>query len=473
MWGNMRERLRNWGLYIGLGIGLLLGLIMVIIGFDLVPKFPDKDTLRAWSMRVFPPPTGTVVCKVGVKTISLADVKLLVKYYRLADEGANGADQTLLSIYHSNSNTIGQENNTLSGLVSRLADEQIILRKAEERGLTPLPEADQAALKTLAHLFYTKYKLCCKDLGLTEEQLLARFTVLQVETLLMGDVTKTITAPEPEVKAAYETLAEYEKELFRKSPSIYIEMCNGVWKYELNHDDPWCIPYSTVHPELVEGLPALLKPGTSPVVVYRPADYRLIRHLLIPMQKAVDLEAQARTEKNKTIMDHMRKNKLDDNDRKEMDRIEQEVAREFLAKIKPQADETMEKLRNGADINDFIAERNDTAWIYSDLLNTDYQIGLGTDAYLLQIVNRADRLDKVGDIAGPIGSQYGYHIIQWVGNVPAGPIPYEEVRDQVEAALLFDERAAAWAAALAQWRQEANVEVQTGKLPEDLPSIIY
>ncbi len=465
----MRERLRNWGLYIGLGIGLLLGLIMVIVGFDLVPKFPDAETLRAWSMRVFPPPTSTVVCKVGEKTISLADVKLLVKYYRLADEGANGADQTILSIYHSNSNTIGDENNTLSGMVDRLADEQIILKKAEERGLYPLTDSDQAALKTLAHRFYVKYKLYCKEKGVTEEQLLARFTMLQVETLLMDDVTKTITAPEADVEAAYETLLEYEKKLFDRSPSIYIEMCNGVWKYELNHDDPWGISYSTLHQELLEGLPALLTPPTSPVVVYRPADYRLIRHLLIPMQKAVDLEAQARSEKNKTIMDHMRKNKLDDNDRKEMDRIWQEVAQELLANIKPKADETMDKLRNGADINDFIAERNDTSWIYSNLVNTDYQIGLGTDAYLLQIVNRADRLDKVGDIAGPIGSQYGYHIIQWVGNVPAGPIPYEEVRDQVEAALLFDERAAAWAAALAQWRQEAKAEFFTDKLPPDIP----
>ena len=439
-------------------IGVLPGLGVVLL-FGAISVLAFTGTLRNWFSP--PPPTDTIVVSVGGESITLADINgrnqfveatrraqyihdPLFRQYFLMEK------QTDVPVtYDAGANDGGDVKKFYQReILQPLVYDKLILLKASELKLYPLSESDQAAVNVLAHQFYQSYTTFCKESGVTEEALMKRFTLIKTAKLLMDHVTEEITAPEENVRTAYDQLLDYEKKLFAANPSYYDHMLSGKWGYMLNVTYPE--DYSGLTPEQVDTMPEMLKnESIDAVITYRPEGYKLIQHLLVPFRRDLQTEVKERMKKENA------------------DLLEESI--NVYKDLGLEAGEVLAMAQAGADFKDLMMPLlADSPEVFTPdttmFMNTEIQYGPGSG----RLNQNISELSMIGDMSGLILTDLGFHIIKWVGNVPAGPVPYTEVRDQIEAALLYDERAKAWAAALAQWAEEAKPELFPDKLQEVL-----
>lgn len=73
-------------------------------------------------------------------------------------------------------------------------------------------------------------------------------------------------------------------------------------------------------------------------------------------------------------------------------------------------------------------------------------------------------LEKVGDVSEPAPSTYGYHILQYTGDVAEGTAALEDVRQVLTADVLSAKQSQCFADALAAWKAEANVKTYPEKM---------
>lgn len=453
----MKERLQPWSLLIGFGVALLF-LAIVFLAVN--------GTLR----NVFspPPPLDAVVATAGGENITFSEIYERDGYLKAARRAKYIRDPLFRQMFFMERQTntrftydgSDQKQFHKKQLLLPLVNNRLILAKAQELKLYPLSEADQAAIHSLAHQFYQSYTTICKQDGVTEELLEKRFTEIKTAKLLMDEVTKSITAPEEELKTAYDQLHAYEKRQFLTNPSYYDNMMSGRWIEILRDRFPNGTSQSPE--EFVRKLENIVMDEClDTVIVYRPEGYRLFQHLIFPISDAYTTEVQAR----------LKKDGINPNDKQKVSLIREEVIYDLL---KRKAEEALVKVKAGASFEELmLPSLSDSPYVFdpysSVFMRAEFQIGPGTHLEP-EMAEPVAALARVGDITDPVRTALGCHILKWVGDVPAGPVPYEEVKDQIEAALLYDERAAAWAAALAQWREEAKAEFFTDKLPPDLPA---
>ncbi len=79
-------------------------------------------------------------------------------------------------------------------------------------------------------------------------------------------------------------------------------------------------------------------------------------------------------------------------------------------------------------------------------------------SFVPEFLEAALNLEHVGDITEPVKTDYGYHIIKLVSLLPSGPKTFEELKDVYMEGLLSQRQSAAFQEAVAQWREETDVE---------------
>jgi peptidyl-prolyl cis-trans isomerase C len=118
------------------------------------------------------------------------------------------------------------------------------------------------------------------------------------------------------------------------------------------------------------------------------------------------------------------------------------------AKVKAKADELLAQLRKGADFAKLASEQSadkGSAARGGDL--GFFQRGRMVPAF----EQAAFGLQKKGDLAGPVKTDFGYHIIELLARKPAGTLPYEEaqpvLREEMLSKINSEERVKVWGAA--------------------------
>jgi len=90
-----------------------------------------------------------------------------------------------------------------------------------------------------------------------------------------------------------------------------------------------------------------------------------------------------------------------------------------------------------------------------------YEVSLASTIYVPEFVEAAFSVNQIGDVSAPYISQFGVHIVKYVGDVPAGPVALTDSLKETIRGILTEE---AKNAATDAWLAGAAV-TYTGLIP--------
>lgn len=133
-----------------------------------------------------------------------------------------------------------------------------------------------------------------------------------------------------------------------------------------------------------------------------------------------------------------------------------------LANIAPEADEVLSRLEAGEDWDALVAEYNDDPGMAEGATHaaTGYPVCAGFTYFDQAFVDAAMGIAEVGQWSDKVvGETYGYYIVKYEADVPAGAVDKETVRETITAELLTTKQEEAFSAAVDQWASEAKMVI--------------
>lgn len=123
------------------------------------------------------------------------------------------------------------------------------------------------------------------------------------------------------------------------------------------------------------------------------------------------------------------------------------------------AEEVLTKVEEpGADFDALIVEYSeDTAGEETADPETTFTVGPDTTTLVAAFVEASVAL-KEGEISGLVETDYGYHIIKDIEDIPAGPVALADVKDEVKTVVEAQKQTEAWNDAITTWESEATIE---------------
>ena len=246
-----------------------------------------------------------------------------------------------------------------------------------------------------------------QDSGYTPERVAQSFQSDAIKDRVLTFATKDVDVTDADVQAAYDTAVEAAKARYAENPAAYGSDSSG-----------------------------------SAVVYYTPEGYRSVKHILVTTSPEIQqLSAElAQAE--------------------EADRAGiQEKIDALLEEVQPKLDEIDARIQSGEDFQVLIDEYGEDGGMKGGTTaETGYFMCEGTTTYVPEFTAAGMALEKVGDISQPILTNYGYHIIRYHDDVPAGPIAFESVAPSLKAQLLTEAQNAAFAEAINEWANSYTIE---------------
>ena len=235
-----------------------------------------------------------------------------------------------------------------------------------------------------------------EDAGITLESIEATLTREALKQRYFDEVVKDVSVTDDEVKTCYDELLASQKSSF----SDYPDEC------EYLHND-------------------------GELVLYRPRDYRAVRDILIPFPTE-----QAQDELL-ALMNQIEMGEMDEAWHAQVDAL--------YAPLEEKAREAQEKLAAGAEFESLMDEYGCSDAFKTEPLRSQGQyIADDTFIYSQEFVEAALILEQPGQVSSPVRSYAGVHLVQYIGDAPAGEIPMAEVEDAVRAQALSRKQAIAY-----------------------------
>ncbi len=138
-----------------------------------------------------------------------------------------------------------------------------------------------------------------------------------------------------------------------------------------------------------------------------------------------------------------------------------EVTEAAYAEILPKTEEALAKAQAGENFDALIETYGeDTGMIAEPNKSRGYLVCEGLNLYEQAFQDAAMALANVGDVsAEPVKTSYGYHILQYAGDVAGGAVEYtDEIKTAIYDEMLAEAQEAAYDAAVTKWVSEAEVK---------------
>lgn len=124
--------------------------------------------------------------------------------------------------------------------------------------------------------------------------------------------------------------------------------------------------------------------------------------------------------------------------------------------IEDEAMEVLTQLNDGTiNFDTAILNYNDDPGMQS--FPDGYEVSDSSTRYVPEFTDGAMALTSVGDISDLVGTDYGYHILEYTSNVVSGAIDYELVKDTLMAEASETKRAEEWQALIDAWLAKHEV----------------
>ena len=435
-------------------LALLLALTMLLSGCALVSVDTAKDNAR-------------VIVDVNGETVSKAVINAAVQNQISTYEYYN----QIYSAYYGISNYYSTDTATItSQVIDAYVNQLAAQQKAKELGLYEMTEEEQAAIDATGKESYDSFiksvistympgsTLEGDELTAAAEKYVAEHDVATVDgrsaladfvaaaadekalEKLEAYIIKDVTVSDEEIQADFDAKVESAKASYEADPNAYGTDVNGG---------------STVY--------------------YAPAGYRMVKHILV---KVSDEDSAAATEKKTALTDAQTaltdaQAALDaaaeDADKTALQAAVEEAQKAVevaqkaydeaqaagMAAAKAKADALYTQLTaEGADFEALLADNNGGTAQPAN----GYAIREGFTSFVESFTNAAMGLKAVGDVAEPVESTYGYHIIKYVADVAEGPVALDTVKDGISSALLTTKQNEVTTETLAKYVTEANVK---------------
>ena len=109
----------------------------------------------------------------------------------------------------------------------------------------------------------------------------------------------------------------------------------------------------------------------------------------------------------------------------------------ILASVQTTVDEINAKLASGTSFDDLLAEYGTDPGMVSGAYPNGYEVSLASYGYVPEFIAAAFSVNAIGDVSAPFISNYGVHIVKYIGDVPAGPVVLtDELKAQIRQSLL-------------------------------------
>ncbi len=138
---------------------------------------------------------------------------------------------------------------------------------------------------------------------------------------------------------------------------------------------------------------------------------------------------------------------------------------EELAKIKEKADEVYALAAEGQDFAELIAEYGEDPGMET---NDYYTVIKDVTSFAPEYMDALFALENEGDFTELVATDFGYHIILYVKELPSGAVAFEDVKDGIRDEIVNAEKEELYAEKLSTWREEAKVKIYNSRLDIDI-----
>lgn len=122
------------------------------------------------------------------------------------------------------------------------------------------------------------------------------------------------------------------------------------------------------------------------------------------------------------------------------------------------AQEVLAKVEAGEDFDALVAQYGEDPGMQSEPRITDgYLTYVDNAGMYAQFTAATNELKATGDTSGLVNSDHGIHIIRRVGDLKAGPVEFDSVKDLLKAKLLSSKQSTTYQELIEQWMQEMAV----------------
>ena len=127
------------------------------------------------------------------------------------------------------------------------------------------------------------------------------------------------------------------------------------------------------------------------------------------------------------------------------------------APVEAEAQAALDQIAAGADFEQLLADLGDDEGMKDAYLRAEgYHVSKDSLLWPQEFISAAMAMEKPGDISGAIRIADGVCILQYVGEVPAGQVALDAVKDQLRDDVLMSAQFSAYEAQLGVWLQEAE-----------------
>lgn len=272
-------------------------------------------------------------------------------------------------------------------------------------------------------------------MGYTEESYLADSVQYAGYDKLVDYAAKDVNVTDEDVVNHFNSLVENDKALYENDAAAYEQAQYMNQMYMMYGMSDYATP-----------------------IYYKPAGYRLVTHILLEASEELltaytDLQAayeeqQATLEEGGTVEGEL------------VTAEEVENARlAILAYVQPTVDEINQKLADGATFAELIPQyTTDPGMADEASIAAGYEVHMDSVNWVIPFRDQSFTVSNIGDVTAPVVTDYGVHIIQYVADVPAGPVELtDELRASFKESLLSTAISDAYNNAIAQWTSEATI----------------
>lgn len=274
------------------------------------------------------------------------------------------------------------------------------------------PEEQRAAVMLQVLAMY-------ESAGYTEEKYIGQMLTYAGYDKLYDWIVRDVTVTEEEIRARYDSLVEADKVAYEHDVSGYETMLDNNQMYLM-----WGMTDYYVD------------------LYYSPVGYRRVTHILLMADEEIQ-NAYAALAADPTA-----------------DPAALELARQaVLADVQPSLDEINMQLKEGVPFAELIPMyTQDPGMSDAAAVAEGYLVHPESTKWVTEFRDAAFTVDQPGDVTEPVLTSYGVHLLQYVEDVPGGPVEYtDDIRALLREELLSGRQANAYSSTVQEWMDEAEI----------------